>query len=190
MNMHDLKKELVLYSRKCYQRNLICATGGNISCRLPGENTVLIKKSGSSFEDLTEEDVLKIDLMGNVLAGEGQCSKEWRFHTGIYKIRPDVNVVIHIHPPYATAVACNHEALPLVTNHAKGYLKKVPAIPAQPSGSEKLAELVVTEYLDPEVVAILMKEHGIITVGADFRKAFHLAEMAEDTAKIALFSKI
>lgn len=186
----ELKEQLVEYSRKCYERRMIVATGGNISCRVPGENAILIKGSGSAFSNMTVEDVVKIDLEGNNLEGNVQKSKEWRFHAGIYKVRPDVNVVIHIHPPYATAVAANYDELPLVTNHAKGYLKKVPTIGVAGSGSELLAEYVIEQYKDPERVAILMKEHGITSVGTDFKKAFYMAEMVEDTAKIVLFSKL
>lgn len=190
MNIDELKKELVKVSKRCYDKNLISATGGNVSCRVPGRDAMLIKSSGSAFSDMTEEDVVLVDFDGNLLEGEKQLSKEWRFHAGILKNRSDVNVVVHVHPPYATAIAANHEELPLVTNHAKGYLKYVPTIDVAGSGSELLAEYVMAEYKDPERIAILMKEHGIITVGDSFNKAFYLAEMLEDTAKIALFSKI
>ncbi|CAK7028291.1 class II aldolase/adducin family protein [Tissierella sp.] len=190
MSIEQLKKDLVEISRRCYDRHLICATGGNISCRVPGEDAILIKSSGSAFSDMTEEDVVKVDLDGNLLEGTKTLSKEWKFHAGIYKVRSDVNVVIHVHPPYATAIAANHEELPLITNHAKGYLKHVPTIDIASSGSDKLANYVIEEYKNPEIVAILMKEHGIISVGESFSKAFYLAEMVEDTAKIALFSKL
>lgn len=190
MNIGELKRELVNVSRRCYDKNLISATGGNISCRVPGKDAMLIKSSGSAFSDMTEDDVVMVDFDGNLLEGDKQLSKEWRFHAGILKTRPDVNVVIHVHPSYATAIAANHDELPLVTNHAKGYLKHVPTIEVAGSGSELLADYVMEEYKDPERVAILMKEHGIITVGDSFNKAFYLAEMLEDTAKIALFSKI
>lgn len=190
MNIEELKRELVKVSKRCYDKNLISATGGNISCRVPGRDAMLIKSSGSAFSDMTEEDVVMVDFDGNLLEGEKQLSKEWRFHAGIIKNRPDVNVVIHVHPVYATAIAANHDELPLVTNHAKGYLKHVPTIGIAGSGSEELAEYALEEFKDSERVAILMKEHGIITVGDSFNKAFYLAEMLEDTAKIAIYSKI
>ena len=187
--MEQLKNQIVNFSKRSYDRNLICATGGNISCRVPGEDAILIKGSGSAFGDMTADDVVKIDLDGNHLEGNAQKSKEWRFHAGIYKTRPDVEVVIHVHPPYATAVAANNNELPLVTNHAKGYLKKVPTIDVAGSGSELLADYVIDEFKDPERVAIIMKEHGIVSVGSTFNQAFYLAEMVEDTAKIYLYSK-
>lgn len=190
MSTEELKKQLVEFSRRCYAKDLICATGGNISCRVPGEDAILIKGSGSAFGDMTEEDVVKIDLDGNHIEGSAKKSKEWRFHAGIYKLRSDVNVVIHVHPVYATAVAANHDELPLVTNHAKGYLKEVPTIDTAGSGSELLSDFVLEEYKNPERIAILMREHGIITTGSTFRQAFYLAEMLEDTAKIAILSKI
>lgn len=190
MGTEHLKSELVRFSRRCYDRHLICATGGNISCRVPGEDAMLIKSSGSAFSDMMEEDVVKVDLEGNLIDGTKKLSKEWQFHAGIYKVRPKVMVVIHVHPPYATSIANNQEELPLVTNHAKGYLKYVPTINTAPSGSDKLADYVIEQYKDPERVAILMREHGIVTVGDTFHRAYYLAEMVEDTAKIALFSKI
>ncbi len=189
MDIQGLKKELVKFSKRCYDRNLISATGGNVSCRIPWEDAILIKGSGSAFSDMDEDDVVKVDLDGNVLEGTKPVSKEWRFHAGIYKIRQDVNAIIHVHPPYSTAVAANYEELPLVTNHAKAYLKYVPTIGMASSGSEKLANLVLDEYKDPERLAVLMKGHGIISVGEDFKTAFYLAEMLEDTAKITLLSR-
>src|SRR5690606_27506164 len=104
-----------------------------------------------------EEDVVKVDLNGNLIEGKKTLSKEWQFHAGIYKNREDVNVIIHVHPPYATAIAANQDELPLVTNHAKAYLKYVPTIGTAPSGSVKLADYVIAEFKDPDRVAILMK---------------------------------
>ncbi len=190
MSNENLKSELVRFSRRCYDRYMISATGGNISCRVPGEEAMIIKGSGSAFSDMTEEDVVKVDLEGNMIEGTKKLSKEWQFHAGIYKERPDVMAVVHIHPPYATAIAANHDELPLVTNHAKDYLKHVPTINIAPSGSEKLAEFAIAEFKDPDRVAILMREHGIVTAADSLKRAFYLAEMLEDTAKIAIFSKI
>lgn len=185
-----LKNELIEISRKCYDRNLIVATGGNVSCRVPGEDAMLIKGSGSAFRNMDSEDVVKVDLDGNYLEGTKDVSKEWQFHAGIYKERPEVNVVIHVHPPFATAVAANHDELPLVTNHAEIYLKNVPTVDKAPSGSDKLAELAVAKFEDTDVVSVLLREHGTITVGDSFDSAFNLTEMVEDTAQIVLFNKI
>lgn len=190
MDINNLKSEIVRISKRCYDRQMICAAGGNISCRVPGEEAMYIKGSGSAFSDMTEDDVVKVDLDGNMIEGTKKISKEWQFHAGIYKERPDVMVVVHIHPPYATAIASSQSELPLVTNHSKVYLKHVPTVDIAPSGSNELAEYVVTEFKDTERVAVLLKEHGIVAVGQSFNQAFYLSEMVEDTAKIALFSKL
>ena len=187
-NIGELKKELVHYSRRCYERNMISATGGNISIRVPGEDKMLIKASGSAFSDMTEDDIVLSDFEGNVLEGDKQISKEWRFHSGIYKEREEINSVVHIHPPYATAVANTMDHLPLVTNHAKVYLKDVPTIGIASSGSEELGDNAVIPFKNSDRIAILMEEHGIISANVNIRKAFFLAEMLEDTAKIYLFS--
>lgn len=189
-DLMELKKELVDYSRRCYERNLISATGGNVSIRVPGEDAMLIKGSGSAFSDMTVEDVVLVDLDGNLLEGDKVVSKEWRFHAGIYKVREDINAVVHIHPPYATAIANKMDHLPLVTNHAKVYLKDVPTIGIAASGSEELGDIAVDPFKDTDRVAVLMEEHGIISANVNVRKAFFLAEMLEDTAKIYLLSQL
>ncbi len=189
MTIKELKQELLKFSHRTYERRMIAATGGNLSIRVPGEDALLIKRSGVSFIDMTEDDIIKIDFSGNKLEGEGQHSKEWKFHAGIYKARSDVNGVVHCHPPYASAVAVLHDELPLVTNHAKDYLIKVPTIDIAGSGSDKLAEYVIAEFQNEERVGILMREHGITTAAVSLQKAYYLAEMLEDTAQIVLLSK-
>jgi len=183
-----LRKELTEYSRRSYERGLICGTGGNISARIPGTDMVLVTPTGVSLGDLEPHANILVNLEGEVLDSPLGLvpSKETSFHLRAYRLRPEINAVAHLHPPYATAYANKGVPLPLVTVSARANLKHVPTIECALPGSEELCELV-TKGLEhyPEARAVLMKEHGILTLGKDLKTAFYLADLVEDTAKIA-----
>jgi len=183
-----LRSELSEYSRRSFQRGLICGTGGNLSARIPGASMVLVTPTGISLGDVEPQANILVDLEGQVLDSPlGLApSKETSFHLGAYRLRSEVNAVAHLHPPYATAYANKAVPLPLVTVSARANLKHVPTIECALPGSEELCELVTKGLEDyPEARALLMKEHGIMTLGKDLKTAFYLADLVEDTAKIA-----
>ena len=98
--MNDItmyKEEVVRIARAAYDRGLVPGSSGNLSMRLPGKDLVLIKASGVSFRDMSIEDVIVVDLEGNIVEGDKKPSKEIRFHLGIYRVRPDVGAVLHTH---------------------------------------------------------------------------------------------
>ncbi|MDQ0199711.1 class II aldolase/adducin family protein [Neobacillus ginsengisoli] len=186
MNEELLKKELVHISHKVYKRGLTQATGGNISVRVPGRDAILIKRSGISLGEVTKEDALLLSREGDILEGYGTPSKEYRFHLGIYRTRPDVQAVVHCHPNYAIGYACLGIELPLPTVTAQKILGHVPVTEAAPSGSQELA-YYVTEVFEkyPNIKAALMKDHGICAVGPSLEAAYNIATLVEDTAKQA-----
>jgi L-fuculose-phosphate aldolase len=183
-----LRKELSHYSKKSFQRGLISGTGGNLSARIPGEDRVLITPSGVSLDDVTPEINILVTLEGQILSAPPglKPSKETSFHLAAYRLRSDINALAHVHPPYATAYANKRLPLPLVTVSARANLKHVGCIECAIPGSSELRELVRTGLeANPDARAILMKEHGILTLGKDLMEAFYLADLVEDTAKIA-----
>ncbi|AKX95123.1 aldolase [Moorella thermoacetica] len=181
-----LQQELVAVSRQIFARNLTSATSGNISARVPGHpEQVLIKATGKSFGDVEPEDFVLVDLEGNILAGLGKPSKEIRFHLGIMKARPEVGAVFHGHSAYATAYVTARGDLPVVTAAAEGNLGKIGIIGFAPAGSVELAEMVNRAFKDPELKAAVMTRHGFITVGPDVHRAFYLADVLEDNARVA-----
>ncbi|SMB90551.1 L-fuculose-phosphate aldolase [Thermanaeromonas toyohensis ToBE] len=184
--LKELKDELIEVTRKLYDRGLSSGTSGNTSARLPGmPDKVLIKASGRSFGEVGEKDFLVVNLDGEVLEGEGKPSKEIRFHLGIYRVRPEVNAVIHGHSPYATAYVTAFGGLPVVTAAAEMGLRRVAVVDFAPPGSEELAHLVIETFRDPEVKAAVLTRHGFVTVGENIRKAYYLADVLEDNAKVA-----
>ncbi|MCL4425864.1 MAG: class II aldolase/adducin family protein [Firmicutes bacterium] len=190
MNLEDLKKELVAISRLAYHRGLTSGVSGNISQRVPGHDQVLIKRSGTSFADAQTSDFLLVALTGELLAGSGTPSVEINFHLGIYRERPDVGAVLHGHSTFATAFAVAGKTLPALTLASAEGLGEVPLVPYAPAGSQELAALVVQAFRSSNIKAALLRRHGMVTVGKDLRQAFYLADLVEDTAKVALLARL
>ncbi|MFG6114827.1 class II aldolase/adducin family protein [Halobacillus sp. MO56] len=186
MSERLLKKELSYISQKVYNRGLTQATGGNISVRVPDRNAILIKRSGISLGEVTPEDMILLSMEGDVLEGNGKPSKEYRFHLGIYHIRPDIQAVVHCHPNYSIAYASLGEELPLPTVTARKILGQVPVAGVAASGSQELADNVTGVFRNyPDIKGCLMAEHGICTVGENLEAAYNIATLVEDTAKQA-----
>jgi len=186
----ELVNELIRYSRLCYERKLAGASGGNLSVRLPQQDAFVVTASGVSLRDVSVENLLIVDSQGTILEGcaDLQPSKEVRFHLVIYRARPDVSAVIHVHPPNATIFACLGQDIPLATVSASLKLKQGNVISEAHPGSQELSDFVreAVESLPRETTLLLLKRHGIVTFCATLCEAFDNAELAEDTAKIAL----
>ncbi|MCL5957889.1 MAG: class II aldolase/adducin family protein [Chloroflexi bacterium] len=179
-----LKREFVRIARRIYQRGLQGYTGGNLSVRVPGQERIIIKRSGLSFVDCLATNLVMVDLLGKVVEGEGKPSKEVFAHLGVYRARDDVGAVLHIHPPWATALAVMGVELPLLTVQAIEKLRRVPLVPFAPQGSNELSELVTTAFQNDRVVAALLERHGIITAGPTLSEALNTAELVEETAQV------
>lgn len=159
-----------------------------MSARLPGRNEVLITPTGVSLELTSIENIVKVDLYAAPADPNNphKPSKETGFHCAIYRARPEVNALVHVHPPYATAFSHRFRELPLVTVGASAALGKVPCIEVALSGSAELRSYVEEAFsTDRSVKAILMRAHGIIGAGPDLVAAYDTADLVESTAKIA-----
>ena len=186
-----LRQELSEYSRRAFERHLVGGTGGNLSVRVPDTEKVLITPTGISLGDVKPEEHILVDLEGGVLESPMglKGSKETSFHLAAYKIRPDIGAIAHVHPRYATGYSNKGKDLPLATISARVVLKRVPWVECFVPGSPELAGCV-TEGVqkNPEIKALLMKEHGILAMGADLKMAYYIADLVEDTAKIAFIA--
>ncbi|MEW6719376.1 MAG: class II aldolase/adducin family protein [Thermodesulfobacteriota bacterium] len=185
-----LRSELSDFSRRSFQRDLVSGTGGNMSVRIPGTDTVLITPSGVSLADVEPDDNLLVRLDGTVLENPRNLvpSKETSFHLAVYQLRPDVGAIAHVHPPCATAYSALRKPLPLPTTSARVILKEVPAIEVALPGSAELREIVKAGIVrHPGVKALLMAEHGILAFGPDIATAYYIADLVESTAKVAHF---
>jgi ribulose-5-phosphate 4-epimerase/fuculose-1-phosphate aldolase len=183
-----LREELVAVSRRGYERGLVVGVSGNNSLRVPGTDLVLIKASGGCQGEMDVSDTVLMRLDGTVLDADRPPSKEWRWHLEVYRNRPDVGGIVHLHPPYAVAFAVADEPVPLVHTAARAHLRRVGRVDLLPAGSEELAARVVDVLSDEETRAVVMREHGTITVGPDLRTAYYRTEYLEDNARVALLA--
>ena len=186
-----LRKELAEFSRRAFNRGLVSGTGGNMSVRIPGTDSVLITPTGISLGDINPEVNLLMNIDGTIL--ENPCdlrpSKETGFHLSVYRLRPDAGAVAHVHPPYATAYSNKMQPLPMATVSAIGVLKEVPCIESAIAGSTELCGYVQEGLRKcPTVKVMLMKEHGILALGPDLKTVYYLSDLTEDTAKIAFIT--
>lgn len=186
-------EELQMICQRAYNRGLVGGSGGNISVRIPGRNEALISATGVSLGEITPATMVRVSLSGEILEAHGGCrpSKETGFHVCAYRLRPHVGAIVHLHPPFATAFAVRGKELPLVTDGAMLNLKYVPIVGHAPSGSAELHRIVeegLRRY--PEAKVILMERHGMFSMGTNLTMAYNLADLVEDTAKIALLARL
>jgi L-ribulose-5-phosphate 4-epimerase len=170
-----LREELADFSKRSFHRGLVGGTGGNMSVRIPGTDQVLITPTGVSLGDVEADINLLVSLDGTIIENPpGQRpSKETAFHLLAYRLRPDAGAVVHVHPPYATAYSNREKPLPLVTVSSRVVLREVPCIECAIPGTIELCDFVKNGLeKNPAVKAMLMKEHGILTVGADLKTAY------------------
>ncbi len=189
--MNDIdyyRRQLSEFSHRAFRRRLVGGTGGNLSLRIPGTDTVLVTPTGISLQEVQPAENILVNLEGEIIESPNGLngSKETGFHLAAYKLKPDVGGIAHVHPPYATAYSNKIRPLPLATISARVVLKHVPCIECFAPGSAELRNAVVGGIQEnPEANSILMKEHGILAMGRDLRHAYYIADLTEDTAKIA-----
>jgi len=176
---------MVEIGRRMYQKNLIVAAEGNLSVRLGG-HSFLVTPSGVGKGNLRVQDLLEIDARGR--SPRGRATSEWPLHFRIYSLRPDVGAVCHAHAPWATAVASAGRDLDgrLLTETA-ALLPHVPLASRALPGTDSLALSVVPFIQDHD--AILLGNHGVVTVGKDLPAAFDLLETVERLAQVTLLTE-
>jgi L-ribulose-5-phosphate 4-epimerase len=180
--LEQLKEQVWKLHLELPKNDLVKWTGGNVSARDPETNMVVIKPSGVMYADLRPEDHVVLDLEGDVREGELKPSSDTASHLYIYRNRPDVNGIVHTHSPYATAFAALGKPIPVyLTAIADEFGGPVPCAGFALIGGEEIGEQVV-EHIGNSP-AVLLKNHGVFTVGATVRDAVKAAVMVEDVAR-------
>lgn len=171
-----------------YQRGYIAACDGNLSVRL-NKNQVLVTPTGMSKGGMRSADLVIVDMAGRKLKGRREVTSEIGMHLLIYRMRPDVNGIVHAHPRTATGFAAAGIALdqPLACEVVIG-LGQIPLAPYGTPGTPELARTL--EPLVPQYDAVLMANHGVVTYGVDLQSAYMKMETVEHFAQIALITHI
>jgi L-fuculose-phosphate aldolase len=159
-------------------RGLITGIGGNASIRMEGTNEILITPSALYKGELKSDEIVKIDLEGNVLDGIFKPSIEWYFHAAIYSRRLDVNAVIHTHSPMTTGLALAGKKIEPITLESAVMLADVPILEFRYPGTKELGEIVADNIMGHR--AVIMQNHGVIAVGYDLIEALTTIEVLEE----------
>jgi L-ribulose-5-phosphate 4-epimerase len=166
---------------------LVAWTSGNVSARVRGEegpDLMVIKPSGVSYDDLTPESMVVCDLDGNRVDGTLAPSSDTASHAYVYRHMPQVGGVVHTHSTYATAWAARGEAIPcVITAMADEFGGEIPVGPFALIGGDEIGRGVVATLAGHRSQAVLMRSHGVFTIGATAKDAVKAAVMCEDAAR-------
>lgn len=193
--LRELRLRLVRVCRRLYRRGLAVAHGGNASARWASH--VLITPSGFALSEVKPNDLVLVRVgppgtaepgAGGDPAGEPdrRPSMELPMHLALYESRPEAGAVVHAHPPACTAFAMTEREVKPLPLEASLALGRLPVAPLLPPGSRDLARAVAD--LGREYRVVLLAGHGLVAVGGTIEEAFHLAELAEEAATVALYT--
>lgn len=185
--LEALKTQLWKLHLELPKNGLVSWTGGNVSARDPETNLVVIKPSGVMYEDLRPEDHVVVDLEGAIIEGSLAPSSDTASHLYIYRHRPELNGIAHTHSPYATAFAALGRAIPVyLTAIADEFGGPIPCAGFALIGGEEIGQQVVAHI--GRSPAVLLKNHGVFTVGASARVAVKAAVMTEEVARTVWYA--
>ena len=187
MNLIELKQNIIKYGKLAGEKNLTPGVSGNISARC-GEN-ILITSSGSANGFLSEDDFVLIDFDGNVVEGSKKPTSEKMLHVEFYKMRPDINYILHVHSPYLSSFASSGKALdePVMAENVF-YFGKIPLAEYGLPSSNDLVEKTAKYFKDYD--AVLMANHGFVVGDSDIRGAYLKLELAESYAQVVFNAKM
>ncbi len=172
------------------RNGLVAWTAGNVSGRVPGQDLMVIKPSGVSYDELSADAMVVCDLDGNLVEGDHQPSSDTAAHAYVYRHMPEVGGVVHTHSTYATAWAARGEAIPCVlTMIADEFGGPIPVGPFALIGDDSIGRGIVETLRESRSKAVLMRNHGPFTVGKDARSAVKTAVMVEDVARTVHLSR-
>jgi L-ribulose-5-phosphate 4-epimerase len=172
------------------RHGLVKWTAGNVSERLPDGDSFIIKPSGVKYEDLKPSMMVICDLQGQVLEGELAPSSDTAAHAYVYRHMKSVNGVVHTHSNYASAWAAAQKAIPCaLTAMADEFGGDIPVGPFALIGNDDIGKAIVETLMQHRSPAVLLKNHGVFTIGKDAQAAVKAAVMCEDVAKTVWIAK-
>ena len=180
MNESEARDAIVDVVQRIASQGLSAGASGNVSVRV--KDGCLITPTGVAPAELAPAQIVPMDLRGNAATGALIPSSEWRFHSTVYSQRPEVGALVHVHSPYATALACNRRSIP-----AFHYMiaiaggDSIRCAPYATFGSQALADAAVEALHDRQ--ACLLANHGSISIAGELEQAFEIAVWVEELAR-------
>ena len=182
MLLEQLREIVCKCNMKLPETDLVRGTSGNVSGRDPETGLVVIKPSGVSFEDLTPESMVVVDLDGNVVEGDLNPSTDTDTHLYVYQHRADVLGIVHTHSPYASSFAALGKPIPACLTSCGMLGGEVPLGGYAPIGGEDIGQEIIDKI--GRSLAIIMQNHGVFTIGRSAQQATKIAIEVEEIAKI------
>jgi len=180
MGQFDSAKALIVETaQQLTRKGYLMATGGNLSVRIAGQSALAITPSNYDYMKMLPEDICVLDFEMNVLEGTLKPSVESGMHAAIYRVRPDVNAIIHTHQVYASTLTLIRTPIPALFDEQARFLgRSVEIIPYAPSGTGMLAN-TISKHVRDHNNAYMMQNHGALVFGHDMERAVHNVEILE-----------
>ena len=185
--LEKLRQEVCRLHLELPKNGLVTWTSGNVSGRDPETGLVVIKPSGIMYDDLSPEDLVILQLNGEIIEGSLKPSSDTATHLYIYRHRPEVGGIVHTHSPFATAFAAVGKPIPpYLTAICDEFGGPIPVGGFAPIGGEEIGQEVIRSIGTSP--AILMQNHGIFTIGKNPKSAVKAAVMVEDAARTMFYA--
>jgi L-ribulose-5-phosphate 4-epimerase len=182
--VRELQQTVARLHAELTRNELVIWTAGNVSARVPGQDLMVIKPSGVSYDDLDADAMVITDLNGALVEGERNPSSDTAAHAYVYQHMPEVGGVVHTHSTFATAWAAVAEPIPcILTMIADEFGGDIPVGPFALIGDDSIGRGIVETLTGSRSPAVLMAGHGPFTIGRDARAAVKAAVMLEDVAR-------
>lgn len=180
---NNIIEKIIKTAHHIYNKNMILGKAGNISIIDNNREFMYITASGTDFKSLSYDDVIKVNMkdLSYISISDKVPSMETNLHVGVYNKRNDVNSVVHVHSPYATAFAFSNKKLRQLEGFGEITDEYIVEVEYYPPGSKKLAKYASNALKNED--KILLKDHGLIAVGEDIDEATLLCEYVEGIAK-------
>jgi L-ribulose-5-phosphate 4-epimerase len=190
-SVQELRETVAALHAELVRYGLVAWTSGNISARVPGADLMVIKPSGVPYPDLTAATMVVCDLGGELVEGDHAPSSDAATHGYVYQAMDHVGGVVHTHSTYATAWAARAEPIPCVlTAQADEFGGEIPVGPFALIGGDAIGKGVVATLSQHRSPAVLMRNHGVFTIGRDARAAVKAAVMCEDVARTVHLARV
>jgi len=184
----EYRQDLSRIGKKLYDKGLVAGTNGNLSVRIDTD-LLLASPLGASLGTLSPEQIIKTNLRGDLLDGSGQPSVEYPLHLEAYRLRSDARAMVHAHPPFATGMASAGQDMtePLLTEVVLAF-KAIPLANYAPPTTDAFVRSIAD--LVPEYDAILLANHGALTLGKTLDEACYRMEVLESVAQSTLTARL
>ncbi|MEN6326580.1 MAG: class II aldolase/adducin family protein [Syntrophomonas sp.] len=183
------RQEVLQAAKEIYEAQLVSGTWGNVSVKVPDQSLLVITPSGMEYETLSIEDIALVDWEQKLVEGKFKPSVETPLHLEIYKKRPDIKAIVHVHSLHATAFAVARQNIPVILEETAQIIgHEIRVTTYAPCGSKQLVENTM-KALGKDRKAALLANHGLIGMGADIAEALKVCYITEKTAQIAIYAR-